>query len=51
MPEVDPAAVRQQYRYELLTWPEINEAVAQAKVVVLPIGSVEQHGHHLPLAA
>ena len=37
-----------EHRYELLTWPEINEAVAQEKVVVLPIGSVEQHGHHLP---
>jgi creatinine amidohydrolase len=49
MSEVDPDAVRQQYRYELLTWPEINEAVAQQKVIVLPVGSVEQHGHHLPL--
>lgn len=49
MPSVDPEAVRQQYRYELLTWPEINEAVEQEKVVILPIGSVEQHGHHLPL--
>lgn len=48
-PEVDTNAVRQQYRYELLTWPEINEAVRQQKVVVLPIGSVEQHGWHLPL--
>jgi creatinine amidohydrolase len=41
--------VRRQYRYELLTWQEINLAVAQSKVVVLPVGSVEQHGHHLPL--
>jgi len=48
-PAVDPDAVRQQYRYELLTWPEINEAVRQEKVVVLPVGSVEQHGWHLPL--
>jgi creatinine amidohydrolase len=48
-PAVDAEAVRRQHRYELLTWPEINEAVAQAKVVVLPVGSVEQHGYHLPL--
>ncbi len=41
--------VAQQYRYELLTWPEINEAVAANKVVVLPVGSTEQHGHHLPI--
>ncbi|MGH2557758.1 MAG: creatininase family protein [Thermomicrobiales bacterium] len=49
MPEVDANAVQQEYRYEKLTWPEINEAVRQEKVVVLPVGSVEQHGHHLPL--
>ncbi len=46
---IDPEAVRRQYRYELLTWPEINVAVEQRKAVVLPVGSVEQHGHHLPL--
>lgn len=46
---IDRDFVRGEHRYELLTWPEINEAVAQEKVVVLPIGSVEQHGHHLPL--
>lgn len=35
--------------YDYLTWPEINEAVTAGKVVLLPIGSTEQHGHHLPL--
>ena len=35
--------------YDELTWPEINEAVQAKKVVLLPIGSTEQHGHHLPL--
>jgi creatinine amidohydrolase len=35
--------------YDDLTWPEINEAVLAKKVVLLPIGSTEQHGHHLPL--
>ena len=38
-----------QYRYEYLTWPEINEAAEAGKVLLLPIGSTEQHGHHLPL--
>jgi creatinine amidohydrolase len=38
-----------EHRYERLTWPEINEAVEMGKVVILPVGSTEQHGHHLPL--
>jgi creatinine amidohydrolase len=42
-------AVARQHRFELLTWPEINDSVGMNKVVVLPVGSTEQHGHHLPL--
>ena len=38
-----------EYRYEKLTWPDINDAVAMGKVCVVPCGSVEQHGPHLPL--
>src|SRR5262249_34014497 len=37
------------YVYAALAWPEINEAVLAKKVLLLPIGSTEQHGHHLPL--
>jgi creatinine amidohydrolase len=37
------------YRYEEFTWPDIREAVAQQRVAVLPVGTVEQHGPHLPL--
>src|SRR5579871_6504089 len=37
------------YRYEDFTWPEIREAVAQNRVPVLPVGTIEQHGPHLPL--
>jgi len=35
--------------YDELTWPEINEAVEARKVVLIPVGSTEQHGPHLPL--
>lgn len=37
------------YRYEEFSWPEIREAVATNRVAVLPVGTVEQHGPHLPL--
>jgi len=40
---------RTEYRYEKLTWPEINEVVADGQVCIVPCGAVEQHGHHLPL--
>jgi creatinine amidohydrolase len=38
-----------EWRYEKLTWPEINSAVELGKVCVVPCGAVEQHGPHLPL--
>jgi len=37
------------YYYDKLTWPEMREAAAQGRVIVLPVGSTEQHGPHLPL--
>ena len=38
-----------EYCYNRLTWEEMNEAIAMQKVVILPTGSTEQHGSHLPL--
>lgn len=38
-----------EYRYNRLTWPEMNRAIEMQKVVLLPTGSTEQHGPHLPL--
>lgn len=42
-------SVKEIYQFDELTWPEVNEAVAMGKIPILPTGSVEQHGHHLPL--
>ncbi|MBM3776103.1 MAG: creatininase family protein [Acidobacteria bacterium] len=39
----------ERYRYEEFAWPEIRDAVAENRVCVLPVGTVEQHGPHLPL--
>jgi len=42
-------SVRDIYQFDELTWPEVNEAVAMGKIPIIPTGSVEQHGPHLPL--
>ena len=44
-----PSRAATEFRYEKLTWPEINDAVDLGKVCVVPCGAVEQHGAHLPL--
>ncbi len=37
-------------RYEDLTGPEIADRIGPSSILLLPIGAVEQHGPHLPLA-
>jgi creatinine amidohydrolase len=37
------------YLYQHYTWPELGEMAKRQPVVVLPIGSVEDHGPHLPV--
>ena len=37
-------------RLEDLTLPQVKEVVGPSSILVLPIGSVEQHGPHLPLS-
>lgn len=36
-------------RLQHMTWEEFKTEVEQDQVVILPFGSVEQHGQHLPL--
>ena len=38
-----------EYRYNRLTWEEMNDAIEMEKVVILPTGSTEQHAPHMPL--
>lgn len=33
-----------------MTWPELKQAAAEEYVLILPVGSTEQHGPHLPLS-
>lgn len=35
--------------WQELSWPRIKECVEKERVVIIPIGVIEQHGHHLPL--
>lgn len=37
------------HEYGMLTWPEVEALARDRTIVLLPVGSVEQHGHHLPL--
>ncbi len=37
------------FLYGELTWPEIREAARADRVIMLPVGSVEDHGLHLPV--
>jgi creatinine amidohydrolase len=35
--------------YERLTWPEVRRAVAEDRVCLVPVATLEDHGPHLPL--
>lgn len=32
-----------------MTWPEVDELLTRTDVALIPVGSIEQHGRHLPL--
>lgn len=41
--------VTQTYRYGEMTWPMIRDAARAGRVAVLPVATIEDHGHHLPV--
>ena len=39
------------YQLEELTWPQIDALNRERTLFILPVGMIEQHGHHLPVGA
>lgn len=37
------------YRYAEMTWPECRQAAQSGRVAVVPVGTHEDHGYHLPI--
>ena len=35
--------------YDEMTWPEVKEAAKTNRVASIPVGSIEDHGKHLPV--
>ena len=44
-----PASQKRTYLMGELTWLEARERLKEVDMVLLPVGSIEQHGSHLPL--
>ena len=36
-------------RLDEMTWPEVKGALSKPHAVILPLGSTEEHGYHMPL--
>ena len=32
-----------------ITWPEFSELMKETDIALIPVGTLEEHGHHLPL--
>lgn len=44
-----PATAARDYLLGELTWPQAKRRFAEVDIALLPVGSIEQHGPHLPL--
>jgi creatinine amidohydrolase len=50
MPDLRVDGLMSMTAFQNLTWKEAQERIGQGLVVILPVGSTEAHGPHLPLA-
>jgi creatinine amidohydrolase/Fe(II)-dependent formamide hydrolase-like protein len=48
-PPSPPGGPSKSYLLQELTWPEAEKRLEEVDVALLPVGSIEQHGPHLPL--
>ncbi len=48
-PTAEERSLAQRFLLAELTWPEAAKRFKQVDVALLPVGSIEQHGPHLPL--
>jgi len=39
----------EEFRLWRMTWPEIADRIKDTDIVLIPVGSMEQHGYHMPL--
>ncbi|MFY0543800.1 creatininase family protein [Brevibacillus sp. H7] len=37
------------YLFAEMTWPEVQQAIHEERVAVVPVAMIEEHGHHLPV--
>ncbi|MFC1803912.1 creatininase family protein, partial [Thermoproteota archaeon] len=37
------------YWLQEMSWPEVDEALTHTNIALVPVGSTEQHGLHMPL--
>ncbi len=42
-------ALKNSYLWAELTWQEAERRTKETDIALLPVGAIEQHGHHLPL--
>lgn len=44
-----PATSARDYLLAELTWPDAERRLSEVDTALLPVGAIEQHGHHLPV--